>query len=600
MEIFPTPIIEGKTKTLTSALITTLIVFYALTANAQVNKGILGYDNDSDAGYVRLRGNADNTIVYIGSIGDNGVDRNRGRLQLREADNNGSESRATLYLPSGRGQLVLDDSSNDLRVRLSSSLRDKGSSSNQSYGYLDLVAGSSNGESIAWLGASDSDPLQGQLQLRQATSTNSEIRARLFLPSGRGQLQLDDVSNDLRVRLSSSNRDKGSSNNKSYGYLDLMSGTNNDGDSIAWLGASDNTPERGQLNLYDTNGGSPETRATLSLPAGRGQLSLDDLDNDRRVLLSSSLNNKGASQNQSFGYLNLTSGAEAGNSIVWLGAFDSSPERGRLELRHSDDAKGRVEAFIGSNKKGYVQVKGDEGNTNLARLFGSDEGGELALRSNANRLTATLSSELDSGNECGVLLLENSNGDAISLNSCTGEKNAIFAHPQQPRQQIYYNAMEGPEIGLYTRGKAVLRKGKASIKLPEHFSLVVSEKGLTAQLTAHSIKSRGVAITKLSKNELSIAELGGDSTADYEVSFLVQGVRAGKEDYQVVRNRKSLSRSSGVAIANKEAVEADTLMVEDIKLERTKPSKEVVLPAEVIRSNQQISKNKAIRESEKD
>ncbi|MBI2892915.1 MAG: hypothetical protein HYY06_05135 [Deltaproteobacteria bacterium] len=116
--------------------------------------------------------------------------------------------------------------------------------------------------------------------------------------------------------------------------------------------------------------------------------------------------------------------------------------------------------------------------------------------------------------------------------------NFVADHPEDPRLQIHYNVIEGPEVGVYVRGTARLRDGRAAISLPDHFAAVTSERGLTAQLTARSIESRGVAVTALSREGLEIAELGG-GTGEYEVDYLVQGVRRGREDFAVLRTKRA-------------------------------------------------------------
>jgi len=138
--------------------------------------------------------------------------------------------------------------------------------------------------------------------------------------------------------------------------------------------------------------------------------------------------------------------------------------------------------------------------------------------------------------DCGQLSLTDKDGQGTRIDGCTGEKNAVMNHPRDPRLQIYYGALEGPEAGLYVRGTASLVGGHASITLPEHFALVASNEGLTAHLTPRSPDSRGLAVVRLAKNTLEVTELArGGGT--YEFDYLVYGQRAGKEGYRVVRAR---------------------------------------------------------------
>ena len=54
--------------------------------------------------------------------------------------------------------------------------------------------------------------------------------------------------------------------------------------------------------------------------------------------------------------------------------------------------------------------------------------------------------------DCGQLYLNDKDGQGTLIDGCTGEKNAVINHPRDPRLQIYYGALEGPEAGLYVRG----------------------------------------------------------------------------------------------------------------------------------------------------
>jgi hypothetical protein len=138
--------------------------------------------------------------------------------------------------------------------------------------------------------------------------------------------------------------------------------------------------------------------------------------------------------------------------------------------------------------------------------------------------------------------LRNRQGETtIQLNGQTGEiigitKSFAMPHPVEPAQQIVYAALEGPEAGAYVRGTATLVNGRAVVALPEHFSLIVSEQGLTVQLTPRSLSSRGLAVLSSSPQEIVVEELA-NGAGNYEFDYLVQGLRRGKENFQVIRKK---------------------------------------------------------------
>ena len=118
----------------------------------------------------------------------------------------------------------------------------------------------------------------------------------------------------------------------------------------------------------------------------------------------------------------------------------------------------------------------------------------------------------------------------------TGTKSFVADHPTDPTQSIYYAALEGPEAGMYVRGKATLVEGAAVVVLPQHFALLVAPDSLTASLTPRSAASEGLATVALSPTGMTVRELRNGS-GTYEFDYVVYGVRDAFRDFQVVRPR---------------------------------------------------------------
>jgi len=121
-----------------------------------------------------------------------------------------------------------------------------------------------------------------------------------------------------------------------------------------------------------------------------------------------------------------------------------------------------------------------------------------------------------------------------------GVKRFIESHPSDPHKQIAYVSLEGPEAGTYIRGTAELVNGEAIVTLPEHFSMVTSEEGLTVQLTPVGEWLQLYVLEK-STTKLVIREAQGKSG---KFDYLVQGVRKGYENYQPVEEKPPLPRSA--------------------------------------------------------
>lgn len=106
--------------------------------------------------------------------------------------------------------------------------------------------------------------------------------------------------------------------------------------------------------------------------------------------------------------------------------------------------------------------------------------------------------------------------------------------PQDPKAGIAYACLEGSEAGTYICGTAQLVDGEAVVKPPGHFSLVTSDEGLTVQLTPVGEWLQLYMVEK-GTQRIVVREVNGKSG---QFGYLVQGVRKGCEDYQVIRDKE--------------------------------------------------------------
>jgi len=118
----------------------------------------------------------------------------------------------------------------------------------------------------------------------------------------------------------------------------------------------------------------------------------------------------------------------------------------------------------------------------------------------------------------------------------TGTKSFVYDHPTDPIKNIVYVSLEGPEAGTYIRGTAQLIDGEAVISLPQYFSLVTTNDGLTVLLTSLD-ECNGLRVVRKSPKEVVVKELlEGKSNAKFD--YLVQGVRKGHENHQVIQDKE--------------------------------------------------------------
>jgi hypothetical protein len=104
-------------------------------------------------------------------------------------------------------------------------------------------------------------------------------------------------------------------------------------------------------------------------------------------------------------------------------------------------------------------------------------------------------------------------------------------HPTDPTKEIVYVALEGDEAGTYTRGRGKLVNGKAMIELPEHFSLVTDEVGLTIHLTPRGNWLQ-LYVVELNTRQSVVQEAQGKSG---EFDYLIQGRRKDYGHHQVIQ-----------------------------------------------------------------
>ncbi len=117
-----------------------------------------------------------------------------------------------------------------------------------------------------------------------------------------------------------------------------------------------------------------------------------------------------------------------------------------------------------------------------------------------------------------------------------GVKSFVIEHPKNPNKKIVYACIEGPEAAVYTRGTSKLVNGEVWIPFNDNFSLIIIEKSITVQLTPLSADSKGLAVIEKSQKGIRIKELYNGS-GNYEFDYIVQAVRSGYEDFQVVRDK---------------------------------------------------------------
>jgi hypothetical protein len=177
------------------------------------------------------------------------------------------------------------------------------------------------------------------------------------------------------------------------------------------------------------------------------------------------------------------------------------------------------------------------------------DGVEVATAANGLRATGITYYGVDAEGDAGGAYLRDSNSGIYAYVASqsygilsNGTKSFVQPNPTDPDQAIIYAALEGGEAGTYFRGSAQLVDGTAIIDLPEHFSLVTEEEGLTVQVTPRA-DCNGLYVAEVTTSRIVVKELrGGRSNARFD--FFINGIRLGYQGFQVLRPMAEVSPSS--------------------------------------------------------
>ena len=176
--------------------------------------------------------------------------------------------------------------------------------------------------------------------------------------------------------------------------------------------------------------------------------------------------------------------------------------------------------FIISNNSGlgtndYIQLGGNS-ITFSQTVAGFTMGGELNMDGNDINLN---NGNITNANEINASIIN------------AGEKNFDIPHPTKPGWRLRYSVLEGPERGVYVRGKV---QGDGIINLPDYWSSLIYEDSITVELTPI-----GKACTHYVKDANSSKIEVGCGCGDVNAYYVVFAERQASEpvwvEYQVVQ-----------------------------------------------------------------
>lgn len=170
------------------------------------------------------------------------------------------------------------------------------------------------------------------------------------------------------------------------------------------------------------------------------------------------------------------------------------------------------------------------------------QGGAVMLQTPAGDTRAMMG--IDAGNNGFLQIYDNSNTlkAGIRMNGGIGEvfgdsKNFRMDHPEDPRKEIWYASLEGPEAAAYVRGTGTLIGGEGEVTFPDHFQLVANAESMTVMLTPLSGQSKGLAVVEKTSTGFKVVELL-EGEGDYSFDWEVKCVRQGFEDFSIIRDKQ--------------------------------------------------------------
>jgi hypothetical protein len=108
-------------------------------------------------------------------------------------------------------------------------------------------------------------------------------------------------------------------------------------------------------------------------------------------------------------------------------------------------------------------------------------------------------------------------GITLSGNLSAATKSFLIPHPLQPEKKLQYACLEGPENGVYVRGRLT---GTNIIELPDYWTALVHEDSITVQLTSFG-EHKNYFVKSIQGNKVTI----GPRSKDTDCFYLVQGER---------------------------------------------------------------------------
>jgi len=176
---------------------------------------------------------------------------------------------------------------------------------------------------------------------------------------------------------------------------------------------------------------------------------------------------------------------------------------------------------VGFHRNGYGWQFWWSGGTGYVHKGNPGGGTQATILDSANYTNYTGIYVLKSGDTMTGSLTINGTLTATS-------KSFLIPHPTKPGKKLRYGSLEGPENGVYVRGRL---QGTGCIQLPEYWTKLVDPDSITVQLTCRG-KPQQLYVTDIRDNCVWV-DIDGAWTTDIDCYYFVQAERKDVAKLQV-------------------------------------------------------------------
>ena len=210
---------------------------------------------------------------------------------------------------------------------------------------------------------------------------------------------------------------------------------------------------------------------------------------------------------------------------TFSGAIAISASTGNITFANSGTTKRGIIGNVGDSDQWFIGGGATVSNAGFLEIATGDDAGTepiLVRQYQGNAGFGTITRTLT--------LLDGSGNTTFPGSISAVTKSFLINHPTKPGMKLRHGSLEGPEHGVYIRGKI---KGTV-IELPEYWTKLVDADSITVQLTAIG-KGQKLYVEDIRNNKVYIAN-DGVFTSEPNCFYLIQAERVDIEKMGVELN----------------------------------------------------------------